>query len=103
MNNNTISYFFRNNGEVFVQSFIKGKQIKFSIKEKDFEFWLMENGKLTWEITRKEANGIGSKTIVGLASMFEYWQFGLSYIHNDLIEYITKNKTTKYVTNKLNS
>lgn len=69
------------------------KSTKFSIPMSDYETWTLIRGKREWEISVREAGD--TKVTKGICSMEEYWHLGLSYIIDDLTEYLKNHKTTK--------
>ena len=69
----------------------------FSIIKNDFEFWLLRNNKLKWTITKSEGIIHRIEEVEGLMSFKEYWEQELSYILNDLTEFIFAQTSNFYL------
>ncbi len=66
------------------------------LKKEEFEFWLLLTGKLDWVMYPSE-----HKPVTGQMTLDEYWELDME-LEKHLEEY-TKNKTTQYATNRINS
>ena len=67
--------------------------IEITIPRKKFEFWLLINEKLLWEIISSDHTGEHVQA-QGTMSYEEYWDGKVEYIESDLYEYITTNPIT---------
>lgn len=67
------------------------KGIPIQIKLEDFELFLITKDKLDWQLDLSNECGEHVQRS-GKMTMEEYWEGDLSYIYNDLYEYITTHQ-----------
>lgn len=93
-------YYFSHNGvySCVIAVCRKERYIAITIQRQKFEFWLLVNNKLKWNISSKENGEIYRiEEKEGTMTYEEYWsQNTEETIHSDLKEYITENKDNNY-------
>jgi len=76
---------------------VNGKEsVVIALSKDNFEFWLLRNNRLKWEITKTEGEVHRIEEVEGTMSFDEYWEQDVTTAFDDLRDYISSRKMENY-------